>query len=62
MQGAQARRKRLVASRVLTLRAAGRPMPKMDGLDVGRAARQAGILQHARNVAGLARRLLLGRV
>ncbi len=62
MQGSQGRRKRLVGGRVATLRAAGRPMPVMRGLDVLKATRQAGLLEQARNVAGLARRLLLGRI
>lgn len=62
MQASQARRRALVAGRMMVLRAAGRPVPVADGLDLASASRHAGPLEQARNAAGIARRLWQGRL
>ncbi|MET0270500.1 MAG: Coenzyme F420 hydrogenase/dehydrogenase, beta subunit C-terminal domain [Sphingomonas sp.] len=61
MQPAQARRKRLVAARLAACLAALQPRPRMKGLDVGRAARQAGATELARNWLGTLRRIAANR-
>ncbi len=62
MQPAQARRKRLVASRVAALRLAGRAVPAMRGLAVAEARRQAGLREQAKSLAGTLRRIIAGRL
>jgi len=57
----QARRKRLVASRLLACVLTGQPRPRMAGLDLARAARRAGPVESARNTLGTVRRILQGR-
>lgn len=61
MQPAQARRKRGLAARLLALRAAGQPLPRMAGLLIGKAARRASIKETARNFAGMIVRVAQGR-
>lgn len=61
MQPGQARRKRLVAARLAACAATLQPRPKMKGLDVGRAARQAGAVETVRNWLGTMRRIVQGR-
>lgn len=61
MQPSQARRKRLVAARTLGARGLGNPVPVMDGVAVGRAARRAGVQERLRDALGTARRVALGR-
>lgn len=57
MQPGQARRKRLVAARLAACLALFQPVPAMAGLDVGRAARQAGPRETLQNWLGTARRI-----
>lgn len=61
MQPAQARRKRLVLARVAALPLAGQPRPRMQGLKVAEAARQAPLAESLRNMVGTLRRTLQGR-
>lgn len=61
MQPGQARRKRLVAARLAACAATLQPRPKMTGLDVGRAARQAGAIETVKNWLGTMRRIVQGR-
>lgn len=62
MQRSQANRRALVSGRLAVLRAAGRFVPVAEGLDLKAASRQASLREKARNTAGIARRLLLGRL
>ncbi|MFN3371840.1 MAG: Coenzyme F420 hydrogenase/dehydrogenase, beta subunit C-terminal domain, partial [Sphingomonadaceae bacterium] len=62
MQPAQARRRRELEARVLALRLAGRPVPRMDGLLLSEAARQAPFPRRLRATLGLIKRLALGRI
>ena len=61
MQPGQARRKRLVAARLAACAATLQPRPTMTGLDVGRAARQAGVIETVKNWLGTMRRIVQGR-
>jgi len=61
MQPAQARRKRLVASRMAAMALTGNPRPVVDGLKVGEAARLAGMIENAKSCAGTVRRILSGK-
>ncbi len=61
MQPAQARRKRLVAARTASCRVLLQPVPKMRGLDVGKAARTARVAEQLRNFLGTLRRILRNR-
>lgn len=61
MQPAQARRKRLVAARTASCRLLMQPVPKMRGLDVGKAARTARVSERMRNFLGTLRRILRNR-
>lgn len=57
MQPAQAQRKRMIAARTAGVRAALRPVPRMRGLDVARAARSGTIYDTAHNLLGTMRRV-----
>ncbi|MCP9222073.1 Coenzyme F420 hydrogenase/dehydrogenase, beta subunit C-terminal domain [Erythrobacter sp. LQ02-29] len=61
MQPAQARRKRRVAARVFAARALGRPVPVMDGLQVGKAAAREKIAAQLKEAIGTARRIVMKR-
>jgi coenzyme F420 hydrogenase subunit beta len=61
MQPGQARRKRLVAARLAACVATFQPRPAMTGLDVGSAARQAGVTETIKNWLGTMRRIVQGR-
>lgn len=61
MQPAQARRKRLVAGRLLALKVMLRPTPAMAGLKVGEAARRAGPGEQIKNLLGSVRRAIIRR-
>jgi coenzyme F420 hydrogenase subunit beta len=61
MQPAQARRKRLVASRLAAMALTGNPRPVVDGLKVAEAARMAGPMENAKSCAGTVRRILSGK-
>jgi len=58
MQPSQANRKRLVLSRLAGMAAAGRGVPRFQGLRLSRAALSAGIWPNARNFLGMLRRLV----
>lgn len=60
MQPSQAKRKRLVLARTASLPLAGQPRPRMRGLKVAEAARQASPAEMARNLLGTLRRTLKG--
>ena len=61
MQPAQARRKRLVMSRLWAMRIGGRSVPRFRGLQLRRAARSAGAIANIKSFLGLCRRLAMGR-
>ena len=61
MQPAQARRKRLIAARTMAALLLFQPVPKMRGLAVGTAARQARFAEQLKNLLGSARRIVQGR-
>ena len=61
MQPGQVRRKRLVAARLAACATTLQPRPAMAGLDVGRAARTAGIGETVKNWLGTMRRIVQGR-
>jgi coenzyme F420 hydrogenase subunit beta len=61
MQPGQARRKQLVVARLAACAAMLQPRPKMAGLDVGRAALQAGAVDSIKNFLGTIRRIVQGR-
>ena len=61
MQPSQVRRKRELIARLAATAVAGRPVPRYRGVQLGAAARQAPILQHARSFVGLVRRIVQGR-
>lgn len=61
MQPHQARRKRLVASRIAAATVLGQPRPVVAGLRVAEAARQSGIADQVRNFLGAARRIVRQR-
>lgn len=57
MQPFQATRKRVISSRTAACRVLLQPVPRMHGLDVGRAARLAPLAEKARNFFGTLNRL-----
>jgi len=61
MQPAQARRKRQVAARVLAAKVAGKPTPKMDGLDLSKAVKEESPIALAREFLGTLRRIFTKR-
>ena len=61
MQPSQARRKRLVASRLAAMALSGNPRPGVDGLKVAEAARLAGLAENVKSCAGTVRRILSGK-
>ena len=61
MQPSQAKRKRLVLSRLAAMAATGRRPPRFRGLQLTRAALSAGIWPNVRSFLGMMRRLLLRR-
>jgi coenzyme F420 hydrogenase subunit beta len=61
MQPSQANRKRLISSRIAACRMLLRPVPVMEGLDVGRAARLAPLGLKLRNFLGTVSRLIKAR-
>lgn len=61
MQPSQARRKRLIRSRVAALAALGQPRPVMSGVLVAEAARDVGLREAVENFVGALRRVLLRR-
>ena len=61
MQPSQARRKRLVLSRLWAMRLANRKVPRFIGLQLDTAARSAGPLANIKSFLGLCRRLAMGR-
>ena len=61
MQPSQARRKRLVLSRLWAMRLANRKVPRFRGLQLATAARSAGPLANIKSFLGLCRRLAMGR-
>jgi len=60
MQPAQARRKRLVPARLAALALTLQPRPRMAGLRLGEAMRQAGTGELVRNLLGTLRRIVIG--
>ena len=58
MQPSQAKRKRLVLSRLLAMRIVGRTTPRYAGLRLREAALSAGLFDNARSFLGLIRRLV----
>ncbi len=61
MQPSQARRKRLVLSRLLAMRLLGRKVPRYQGLHIGLAARAASAGSHLRSFVGMMKRLGIWR-
>lgn len=61
MQPAQAQRKRMIAARTAAVRASLHPVPIMRNLDVGTAARSAGLYDTLHNFLGTMRRVLRRR-
>lgn len=61
MQPSQARRKRLVQARTLACSVTIHPVPVMQGLSVGIAARRSGPVDYLRNFLGTLRRILSSR-
>lgn len=61
MQPSQAHRKRLIAARTLAARLLFQPVPQMEGLSVGAAARTARLGEQLHNLLGSVRRIVLGR-
>lgn len=61
MQPFQAKRKRLIASRVAALVATFQPRPQYRGVCVASAARRAGVPEAAKSFLGMVRRILTGR-
>lgn len=61
MQPAQVRRKRLVLARTASCHVLLQPVPKMAGLDVGKAARRARPKELLHNFLGTIRRILIKR-
>ena len=61
MQPGQRNRKTVLAARLAAIRLLGRPAPRYHGFRILAAARRAGVRALARNLAGTARRVLLGR-
>jgi coenzyme F420 hydrogenase subunit beta len=61
MQPSQARRKRLIASRVAALVATLQPRPDYRGVAVAAAARRAGIGETLKSFLGMGRRIVMGK-
>ena len=61
MQPSQARRKRLVLSRMAAMLFMGRSVSRFHGLNLVPAARSAGLWPNIKSFLGMARRVLLGR-
>jgi coenzyme F420 hydrogenase subunit beta len=61
MQPSQARRKRLLLSRLLAMRMLAKGMPKFEGFGMWRASRHVSIAANLKDWAGMSRRLLLGK-
>lgn len=61
MQPAQARRKRLVAGRILACALMLQPWPRMAGLATIKAAWRATFMEQLRNIAGTVRRIIIGQ-
>jgi coenzyme F420 hydrogenase subunit beta len=61
MQPAQAFRKRHIAARLMAIRLTGGFMPRMDGLMVADASKQAPFSARLKSTAGLIRRIVQGR-
>lgn len=62
IQPSQARRKRLIVSRLAALAITGRRYPRVRGLRIGAAARLAGAVDTARSFAGLVRRIVQNKM
>lgn len=61
MQPSQARRKRLVVSRMAAMALTGAPLPDVSGLKVGEAARMTGLFETLKSCAGTFRRIVTGK-
>lgn len=61
MQPSQARRKRLVSSRMLALTATAQTTPKFEGVMISPAAARAPLVEKAKSFLGTVRRILAGR-
>ena len=61
MQPSQARRKRLIASRLLALAFTLQSRPSFTGVSIGKAARRAGFGETVKSFLGLVRRVVQGR-
>ena len=61
MQPSQARRRELVASRMMAMRLALRTPPETDGLLVAEASRRAGLFDNLKSLAGTFRRIIQPR-
>lgn len=61
MQPGQVKRKRLAFSRLTALRVLLRPTPRFVDFQLGKAARQAGVLANIKSFLGTSRRVVLGR-
>lgn len=61
MQPHQARRKRMVASRLAAMAVTANPLPDVAGLKVMEAARQSGVVANLKSMAGTVRRIVTGR-
>jgi coenzyme F420 hydrogenase subunit beta len=62
MQPSQARRKRLIASRLAALVVTFRPRPRFAGVAIQAAAKRASVLESLRSFLGLVRRVIQGRI
>ena len=61
MQPSQARRKRLIASRVAALAVTAQPWPDYRGVAVATAARRAGVGETLKSFLGMGRRIVMGK-
>jgi coenzyme F420 hydrogenase subunit beta len=61
MQPSQARRKRLIASRLMALAATFQPRPAFSGVGIRDAARRSGTKESLKSFLGLVRRVIRGR-
>jgi coenzyme F420 hydrogenase subunit beta len=61
MQPSQARRKRLIVSRMAAMALTGAPLPDVSGLKVGEAARMTGLVETLKSCAGTFRRIVSGK-
>lgn len=60
IQPGQSTRRRVVPARLLAQRLMGKPVPRYQGLHLGRMARQAGLRRNLRNFLGMLRRAVTG--